>query len=214
MTTTVAVTGLLERAEWYEAISLMFTQPTDGSIARIRSLVSGFIESPKRKVTDSEVIRQFHGSLADTDSSAIRREYNRLFITAGACRANETDYERLSFSMTQQLADVSGFYQAFGIQVDPTSGERPDYIGTELEFVRLLLLKQVYAEENGWSDKAEITEKAVNDFIQSHLVTWIPAFCTALLKTTGGTGPYATAATLLEAFISTEGDIAPKKAPQ
>ncbi len=208
MTTASTVTALLESAEWYETFALMFKQPTDESVARMRTLVSGFAQG----ADSGELLRRFHDDLANLDVDSFRREYNRLFTTAGACRANETDYERLSFSMTQQLADVSGFYQAFGIQVDPTSGERPDYIGTELEFMRLLLLKQAYAEENGLSEQAEITEKAAHEFIRSHLVNWIPAFSAALLKVTDGTGPYATTATLLEAFVSAEGDRVPEKA--
>lgn len=213
MTTTATVTDLIERADWYEALALMFTQPTDETLARIRSLVARFVEGANETETLAGPVRRFKDDLSNTDLGTIRREYNRLFITAGACRANETDYERLSFSMTQQLADVTGFYTAFGIQVDSSSGERPDYIGTELEFMRLLLLKQAYAEENGLTEQAEITETAVNNFIRSHLVTWIPAFCAALLKNTKSSGSYATGASVLEAFVSSEGSKVPETTP-
>ena len=40
------------------------------------------------------------------------------------------------------LADIGGFYQAFGLTLDRGIHELPDHIAVELEFYGLLLLKQ------------------------------------------------------------------------
>ena len=46
---------------------------------------------------------------------------------------NEIEYVNThGFNKTQLLADISGFYQAFGMQVMP--GERVDFVGVESFF--------------------------------------------------------------------------------
>ncbi|MCH8229199.1 MAG: molecular chaperone TorD family protein [Chloroflexi bacterium] len=194
---------LVQRAAWYTVFSMLFRFPDEEIVQHVKTLVA---ELPV-EVLDAEFrprVAPFKQAAANAVPGDFVTEHSRLFTGAGLCRANENDYEKLSFSMTEKLADVAGFYHAFGFEVTAGVGERPDFIGTELDFVNLLLLKQAYALELGWPEKAEISARALNSFLESHFVKWVPKLCIALgeLATTGGI--YAAAADALAALVASE----------
>ena len=85
----------------------------------------------------------------------------------------ETSHERGPGSAggpTFQMADIAGFYRAFGFEV---SGERPDHIVPELEFVALLLVKEAYARMAGQGEPAEVCSTARKTFLEEHLGVWL-----------------------------------------
>ncbi len=195
--------GLVERAAWYEAMALLFRYPDCTVYRRLKQVISGldpeFVGAPGRVA-----LQRLQQAVRSSDVETFRAEHGRMFTGAGLCRTNENDYERLSFSMTQKLADVAGFYRAFGFERDPTSGERDDFIGTELEFARLLLLKEAYAVEQGWHERAAVTRDARQRFLHDHLSRWIPALCVRLAATSPPDGLFNPAADLLPAFVEAE----------
>lgn len=73
--------------------------------------------------------------------------------------------------MTFVLADIAGFYRAFGFQV---AGERPDHIVPELEFMALLHVKEAYALASSDEDGARVCADARRKFVQEHLGVWLP----------------------------------------
>lgn len=75
--------------------------------------------------------------------------------------------------MTPRLADVAGFYRAFGMSV---SGDRPDHIVAQLEFLAITLLTEAEAIERGDGERAEIAAKATRSFLRDHLGGWIDAW--------------------------------------
>lgn len=84
----------------------------------------------------------------------------------------ETEYgkERV-MAKTNELADLSGFYQAFGL--DNNSNEvvhdMPDHVSVELEFYSYLLLKQLFLEENNIQEGIEIVLEGRKKFLNDHL---------------------------------------------
>jgi len=96
-------------------------------------------------------------------------EYDSLF------RASEiwlytTEYlAENEFQRTNFLSDISGFYRAFGLQIDK---ERPDFLATELEFMHFLIFKQMYAlcrNINDSKEKAAICSDAQKKFFNTYL---------------------------------------------
>lgn len=197
-------THLTERSGWYGALASLFRYPDEESFPLLTDALANL--RPIERQDDTGHPGRVREALDTAGLTGFRLEHSRLFSAAVECRPNETDYQRLSFNMTQQMADVSGFYEAFGFIVDPSSGERPDYIGTELEFTRLLLLKEAVAIENGLDEQADLTGRAVNDFLQDHITNWVPEFCDRLTRATGGEGVFGAVATLLRAFVESERD--------
>ena len=78
------------------------------------------------------------------------------------------------FFRTQKLADLNGFYKAFGMEVE--SIERADHISTQTEFISLLLLKELIAKENNLFEEKEICEKALIDFQNEQFLDWVEIF--------------------------------------
>ena len=194
---------LVQRAAWFKIFSLLFRFPDEEIVEHIKSAVTDL----PAEVVDANLrssVAAFKQAVANATSGNFVTEYSQLFTGAGLCRANENDFEKLSFSMTEKLADVAGFYDAFGFEVSADVGERPDYIGTELDFINLLLLKQAYALKLGWSDQAEITATALSSFTESHFAKWVPKLCIALGELATPGGIYATAAEALTALVASE----------
>lgn len=107
---------------------------------------------------------------ADLDSA--RAAYTRLF-DAGGARASlyETEYGRMrGMSKGVDLADIAGFYLAFGLELDVESAhELVDHIAVELEFYALLLLKEAALSEAGDESGVSVVHDARVRFLADHL---------------------------------------------
>jgi TorA maturation chaperone TorD len=120
------------------------------------------------------------------------------------------------------MADIAGFYQAFGFRSGGSVRERPDHLSAELEFMYLLALKEAYAVENSLTEQAEICADAQRKFLQDHLAAWIGPFRRSLERSTGERlgeagmqSPYLKLSRLAEAFITSEAErMAVRLAPQ
>ena len=116
--------------------------------------------------------------LREVDPKHLARDYESSFEPSGGAErppnetahAPETPQEGLT--RTFELADIAGFYRAFGVEVEP-GGERVDHIAAELEFMHLLAVKQAVAEERGEVERAEICRDAAVAFLRDHLGRWI-----------------------------------------
>jgi TorA maturation chaperone TorD len=134
-------------------------------------------------------------------------EYNRVFglATVKECPPYETEYHATSepFFRSQQLADVAGFYRAFGLDPSRAAPERPDYLPLELEFMAFLLMKKRLAAEAEDSEHIAICAAAEVSFFRDHLAWWVPAFAASLRRRAGG-GLYAQLGQVLAALIPVE----------
>ena len=72
-----------------------------------------------------------------------------------------------------QLADISGFYRAFGFRA---AGERPDHIVPQLEFVALLYAKEAYAFMCRDHAGAAVCSESREKFVREHMSGWLPSF--------------------------------------
>ena len=97
----------------------------------------------------------------------------------------------------------AGFYRAFGFENSTDSYQRPDYVGTELEFMYLLLLKHAYAVEQGWDEESQICEEAESKFVHEHLEWWIPSMCEKL-RGASSCAFYKSLSNFLESFVKSE----------
>lgn len=106
-------------------------------------------------------------------SESATQEYLKPLLR-GDLSPYETSYEPrpgVSGGKPFQLADIAGFYRAFGFEV---SGERPDHIVPELEFAALLCAKEAYARICGEPEGAEVCAEARRKFMTEHLGAWLP----------------------------------------
>lgn len=176
--TTQEVSAILFRGGVYQALAFGFTYPTSAVLEQLKArwaeLLNAALPWPDGV---KQPFEQTMRLLQRADGEALEREHIRLFGPAGRCSLHETAYGdagRLLGKATQ-LADISGFYLAFGLQATPTDTHPEDHITLELEFMSVLALKEAYAVVEGWTEQLEVTRKAQVKFIQDHLGTWIDA---------------------------------------
>ena len=111
-------------------------------------------------------------------------DYSRLFLGAGLVPLREGGFgDGMRFAgQPVDIADVSGFYLAFGFVLPDSAANPPDHLGAELEFMSLLHLKMALALQRGRPEHARVTRSAMAAFLQDHLGRWAESFAAALAE--------------------------------
>ena len=144
-----------------------------------------------------------HGSVT---TDGMGEDYGDIFGHALSrdCPPYETEYAGAHiFMQSQELADIGGFYAAYGLAIDVASHERLDHIGPELEFMHVLCEREAYALNNDRDEQAEACAQTQGQFIEDHLGRWGTYFGQLLAKQGSGT-VYGHIAPILEWFLSWE----------
>jgi TorA maturation chaperone TorD len=107
------------------------------------------------------------------------------------------------FQSSQHLADLAGYYNAFGLEHGGKQLEGLDHISLELEFMYVLTFKEGYAFENDGSEKADVCIKAQKKFMKNEIGSWGSLFA-KLLETKGKDEYYTKIGGLLKVFLGME----------
>ena len=165
----------------------------------------GFAELPPQQLDLEPVVSELRKPIDE-----LCTEYDRVFglVLARECPPYETEYHATSetFFRSQQLADIAGFYRAFGLEPLHAHPERPDYLPLELEFMAFLLMKKrlaMNALESGTAERIRVCEEAECSFFREHLAWWVPALASGLRRK-AGSGLYAELAHVLATFVPSE----------
>lgn len=102
-----------------------------------------------------------------TDPAAWLEEYHRLFDGAMLCPLNESTYIRRDKGAI--IADLRGFYTAFGFSPSPDTGEKPDHLLAQLEYLAMLLVMSA----KGDTESRSIALDAIGKLAADHLCDWI-----------------------------------------
>jgi len=173
---------LLSRAALFRVLALCFAYPEEGLKGRVaRELIA--LRNRNRhsgKLLSTSLLCAWR----ETDDAGLAAEYVRLFCGSGPCSLHETSYGdgRRMNGRPVELADISGFYSAFGLQPSTDNPDLPDSLTTELEFYSLLLVKLAYAITHNLHDPRRVTERAIALFLEQHLGRWAGAFANAVLE--------------------------------
>ena len=136
---------------------------------------------------------------------ALRADYARLFLGNGPCPMRETAYgdgRRVSGRPTE-LADIRGFYAAFGLRPSSSEPDLPDHLCSELEFCSWLLVKLAYAHVSRAAIRRAVTLRALRSFLQDHLGRWPETFA-AELRRNDESSPYARLAEIVAQVVRAE----------
>jgi len=230
MTTTVPVFDLAlnrSRTVLYRLLALSLADPRTGSWPRL-------VEPMTRILSDhaAQFLRSEHKAVASPlargeqpletldveplflalpdSEEGLNSLYERTFglLVSGSCPPYETEYVdgKQSFQRSQLLADVAGFYRAFGLEPSDEHPERHDHLVLELEFMATLLDLEHHAAVGNLpeaDDRLELCHEAQQRFVTEHLAWWAPAFAT-LLRRHAAQGFYSTVGDLLGAFVAAE----------
>ena len=110
---------------------------------------------------------------------------------------------RVGIVLGSGLADIAGFYKAWGIDIASDAHDRLDHISAECEFMSFLLLKLDYFSSKDEKEDEEICIDSAKKFLEEHLGKWVPIFSALVMKKSPG-GLYHKAVKLLKEFIEKE----------
>ena len=148
-------------------------------------------------------------ALRERPKESLQAEYDRLFglVLPKDCPPCETEYIRAAdvFQRAQVMADVAGFYRAFGLKPARTAPERPDHVSLMCEFMATVLMKQRIAVADGREEQELLCVEAAGKFFAEHLSWWVPAFAHALSTKAKG-GFFDAVAKALATWIAVERD--------
>ena len=140
----------------------------------------------------------------------LQAAYRHAFGATGSL-CYETEYGLPhEFRQSQELADINGFYRAFGFTNSGRVRERPDHLAVELEFMCILALKEAYTAKDGLVEHFEVCLEAQRKFLGDHLGRWIDKFAQSLALNvdgearTGYGGPYQALARFCALFVNAD----------
>jgi DMSO reductase family type II enzyme chaperone len=186
----------LDRARVYRALAGVFRAPDTESIqqARERDLPE-LCQALERLTEDSdsadeddliERARSLTELWGEADAMQLRHGHHDAFDESSGKRSAPTEMDQLDgppqLELTRnfEMADVAGFYRAFGVEVD-SSGDRVDHIAAELEFMNLLAVKESIAlQQEGEGEHARVCRDASRSFLRDHLGRWVRPFAEKL----------------------------------
>ena len=123
--------------------------------------------------------------------TSIEAEYAPVFGLCASkdCPPYETEYcalKDITFR-SQQMADVAGFYEAFGLRTSSQAHERADHVSLETEFMAVLITRQLRAVQAKLPPEAvDVCREAQRKFFADNLVWWLPAFGLNLMRHASG----------------------------
>jgi DMSO reductase family type II enzyme chaperone len=204
------------RSAIYEALALGFQPPSAGTAARLLDVennhalaeLAAVAEYPRSSGLESlkSLVLKLAESAVENNLAILENVYRRLFGHTAHAQVPpyETEYgAETLFQQPQQLADLTGFYQAFGLSVNTSAHERVDHISCECEYMSFLTRKEAYAlEQNDAEMLAEVC-RAQKLFLRDHLGRFVPAFANLLLRE-NGTRFYGALGNLCREFVLQE----------
>jgi len=194
----------LARSDAYRELAAVFRDPDDPG-ADPRPDV-GCLRSASRALGTGVEAAAWRAVRRIAARDARAREHRAVFghTVAHGCPPYETEYgQRHLFGQSQELADIRGFYEAFGVR-PRQGGERPDHLACELEFLSLLAIKEASALAMRDAERVDVSRAAIALFIQEHPGRWVAALAARLDHRAPGSG-YAAAAGIAATTLAQHG---------
>lgn len=143
-------------------------------------------ESHGEASTQLAALRTVIATLGGTSAlDPLQEQFDGVFghSVRGACPPYELEFGRSEvIQRASDLADISGFYAAFGMELAGEINERADHISVEAEFLAVLCAKEACGVENMDPDLVESARSAQRAFLEAHLGRWLPAFTRQILE--------------------------------
>jgi DMSO reductase family type II enzyme chaperone len=202
------IEGLLARSALFRLLALGFSFPRPGHVEEIRQALTRLSASriqghlrPRLTFALGDARRAW----LTAANGLVNSEYVRLFHGSGPVSLHETAYGdgRRIAGRAVEIADISGFYRAFGFSIAAADPDLPDHLGVELEFMSLLLLRESQALSAAWPSRARLTRDAAKTYLEDHLGRWTKPFARALTQA-GAARMYTALGRLLQEAVDVE----------
>ncbi len=201
-TRPTVVEALLADAALFNLLAHAFSYPETTDIPEVADAFGRSLDAKPR--VDLLLLQRAAAAWSQAERDTLPGAYVRHFLAGSTCSLHETAYGdgRRIAGRPVELADVQGFYEAFGFGPSERHPDLPDHLCAELEFLSLLLLKEAYARHANWPRRAALTRAAEATFLRDHLGRWIPSLARAIAERQAE--PYASLAALLDAAVAAQ----------
>lgn len=115
----------------------------------------------------------------------LRKEFTRLFRGIKEGYGPPPPYESLyrpSVFPTEINDAVIAYFRNAGLDVWSICLEAPDYLASELMLMSLLAYQEFENEQKGNDEQRRYFLRLQNEFLNNHLLIWVPEYCQALKK--------------------------------
>ncbi len=201
------VAAALARAALYRLLGAAFSYPGPERCGEVARLAAALAEVPGRPESIAPALATLVAAARAADPAGVADEHMLLFDRQVPCSPHEGAYGEgpQVAGKAALLADLSGFYTAFGVAPSAAEPEVEDHVVAELEFMSVLAVKEAWALGEGQAEGLAVTRAAEVAFLADHLSRWATAFAEAVEAATPL--PYYTAAArLLAAWTASECD--------
>lgn len=202
MSDELAVTSALRRSAVYRLLALAFAYPTPPRLAAVATAATEAArEAPAELATTLATLAE---AARGADVAPLAGEYVALFQREVRCPPYEGAYGPPQMAgKAALLADVAGFYRAFGLEPAEGQPEVEDHVCAELEFMSALAVKEAWALAQSHTDGLEVTRHAQRAFASDHLARWGTEFAERVAATASG-DLYPAAAATLRGWLAAE----------
>lgn len=198
------------RSRLYGLVALALDRPGDDH--REAMADGAFIEELRESASiyDDKRIEQAIDRVADayTDLDKHRREWASLFGVEEGVTVSPYQLTYLPgplVTTVRELADMKGFYQAFGLEIAPEERDRGDNIVFQVEFLSHLLFREATLRQENDTEGVSVVVGAQRSFLEDHLGRWYWRFAEEVAKQDTG-GFYVAVAELLAALVEEDID--------
>jgi TorA maturation chaperone TorD len=211
MTLDDALELLESRAGVYTFLSAVYgVEVNKDVLAELREQLSG--ESEEEEDAGYALMRRFFEETSEEEASAVETElaadYASLFLSMG--RKPVPPYESVFTSeerlvMQRARDEVLALYREEGLGRVEGFREPEDHIAIEMEFMGYLCQKAMESLEGDDTEEARAYLQKQKDFLEKHLMVWVPQFCRDVQEV-ARTDFYKAIAQITEEHLSYEGD--------
>jgi DMSO reductase family type II enzyme chaperone len=195
------VATALRRAAIYRVLATAFTYPTPARLDWLAAAATAAADATPDRLAGP--LARLAEAARGEDTARLAGEHVRLFERQVQCPPYEGAYGPPQMAGKAALvADVAGFYRAFGLEPGGGQPEIEDHLGAELEFMSALAVKEAWALAQQHGEGLDVTSRAQRSFLAEHLARWSATFAERIAAT--GQGFHAAAAALLTAWLDAE----------
>jgi len=199
------------RGMMYAMMAWSWRYPERETVSALRTMLGRCLTPSAINYFDSNTtsaLKLATSALIHESRDVLRLEtnYSLLFGHAvrGSCPLYELEYGQAEIvQQAGELADIAGFYGAFGLESTQGSMERVDHVAVECEFMSVLCAKQATGVLSNNSDLVDACYEAQRTFLRDHLARWLPALAAKVVKADYD-GIYGHLARVSSAFLASE----------
>ena len=161
----------------------------------------------------NRLLKSFVAQMGDNALTDLAVDYAKIFLGLGPiCGEGAYPYESVYTSPDRLLMqnardEVAAIYASEGVRPADSCNEPEDHIAYEFTFMAYLCQKTLAAIRRSDEPGANGCLQQQRQFLQDHLLSWVPNFC-ADVQRIAGTDFYKAIAMITHGFLTMERDMA------